>query len=115
MQNDCQCGQLPHFAQIKITLPPTHAQPITSPPPWQTPTKQIQSTPKLAPLQPAYSPPIATLPEENEREPDLQEPEPDQQEHEQEQQQSEPNQHKTKPLRDMESMRAEFDSLYARV
>ena len=71
------------------------AQPVPSLPPSQTPTKQIQSSPKLAPLQPAYSPLIATLPEENDPEPDQQEPEPDQQEHEQEQQETKPNRHKT--------------------
>ena len=58
-----------------------------------------------------YSPPIATLPEENEHEPDQQEPEPDQQENEQEQQEPEPNQHKTK--RDIESKRAQLRAYHA--
>ena len=61
----------------------------------------------MASLLPAYSPPIATLLEENEPEPDQQEPEPDQQEHEKEPQEPEPNQHNAKPLRVMESMRAQ--------
>ena len=73
-------------------------KPVSSSPLSQKLTKQIQSIPKLASLQPAYSQPIATLPEENEPEKDQQEPEPDQREHEQEQQETETNQHKTKPL-----------------
>ena len=90
-------------------------KPVSSSPLSQKLTKQIQSTPKLAPLQPAYSPPIATLPEENEPEQDQQEPEPDQQEHDQEKQETKPNQHKIKPLRDYVTMHAEFNSMYARI
>ena len=73
-------------------------------------TKPVSTSP---PLQPAFSPPIATLPDENEPEPDQQEPEPDQQE--QEQQETEPNQHKTKPPRDFETMRAELNAMEQRL
>ena len=75
-------------------------------------TKPVSTSP---PLQPAFSPPIATLPEENEPEPDQQETKPDQQEQEQEQQETKPNQHKTKPPEDFETMRARFNKVHARL
>ena len=48
-QHEGQCSQLPPFARIQPTLPPTHAQPVnnkpvSSSPLSQTQTKQIQST-----------------------------------------------------------------------
>ena len=58
----------------------------------QTPTKQLQPTQILAPLQPVSLPPISTLPEEDEPEPEQQEPEPEQQEPEPEQHEPEPEQ-----------------------
>ena len=88
-------------------------KPVSTSPLLQKPTKQIQSTPNLTPLQPVYLPRISTLPGEDEPEPDQQEHEPDQQEPEQEQQEPEPNQHKTK--RDIESMRAQLRAYTARI
>ena len=79
VQHECHSCQLLPFPNPRTTC--------FIPAPSQTPTKQILSTPSLAPLQPAYSPLIATtLPEENEPEPVQQEPEPDLQVHEQEKQ-----------------------------
>ena len=67
----------------------------------------------MAPLQLAYSPPTATLPDKNEPEPDQREPKPDKQEHEQDQQEPKPNQQKTK--RDMESKLAQLAAFHARI
>ena len=88
-------------------------KPVPSSPLSQTQTKQIQSTPNLATLQPVYLPPISTLSEKDEPEPDQQDPEPDEQEPEQEQQEPEPNQQKAKP--DIEKMRAQLSAFHARI
>ena len=88
-------------------------KPVPSSPLSQTQTKQIQSTTNLVPLQPVYLPPISTLSEKDEPEPDQQEPEPDQQEPEQEQQESDRNQQKAKP--DIETMRAQLSAFHARI
>ena len=110
-QHDCQCSQLPPFSPIQPILPPTHVKsvnnkPVSSSSLPQKPTKQIQSTPRLAPLQPVYLPLIPTLPWEDEPEPEQQAHELDEQGPEQEQQQNEPTQYMTKPLRDYETMHA---------
>ena len=81
-QQEWQFSQLPPFARIQPTLPPTHAQPVSNKPVStsplsQTQTKQLKPTQILAPLQPVSLPQISTLPEEDELEPDQQEPEPE--------------------------------------
>ena len=79
----CQCSQSTPLGPIQLlhlTRPPTPTQPVPSSLFSQTPIKQLQSTQILAPLQPVSSPPISTLPEKDEPEPDQQELEPEQHE-----------------------------------
>ena len=86
VQHECQCSQLPLSHRYNQPYPqPTHDLFHPRPPHKHHPNRSYQPQDWLAPLQPAYSPPIATLPMKNEPEPDQREPEPDQQEPEKEQ------------------------------
>ena len=78
--------------QLHPTLPQTPRRPVSnipapSPPLYQPPIKQLQSTQILAPM-----PSISTLPEEDEPETEQHKPTPDQHEPEQEHQEPEPEQ-----------------------
>ena len=88
--------------QLHPTLPPTPRQPVSnkpapSPPLYQPPIKQLQSTQILAPITS-----ISPLPEEDEPEQEQPEPETDQHDPEQKQQEPEPDQHEPEPEKQSE-------------
>ena len=88
MQCICQCSRSTPLFPIQLhhpTQPSTSTQPVPSLPLSQTSIEQLQPTQILAPLLPASLPPISTLSEKDEPEPEQQELKPEQRELEPEQ------------------------------